>query len=185
MAGWHNAPWMCFIFILQPGAQSDSWLPHPLTLADPFSQQAWREHQSRFFHLTQTFMADFVDTEGLPRLRLPTNRALFICFFGHPRTRRSYIIHNFSFNRKVPFMLRPPPLAAHKTPIPSCKAICLETLCGGHPCLSRAPACWWLFQSFLTGWQAERSRAHSPRPQASPGLPDPSARVCSSSPWFL
>lgn len=116
-----------------------------------------------------------------------TNRALFICFFGHPQTRRSYIIHNFSFNKKVPFMLRfpPSPLAAHKTPIPSCKAICLETLCGGHPCLSRAPACWWLFQSFLTGWQAEWSRAHSPRPQASPSLPESSVHVCSSSPWFL
>lgn len=157
----------------------------PLTLADPFSQYAWRKRQSHFFHLAQIFMADFVDIEKLPRL---SSRQIEPCSSVSLATLKHTVLTSsitFLSTGKCHLCCVRPPLAAHKTPIPSCKAICLETLCGGHPCLSRAPACWWLFQSFLTGWQAEWSRAHSPRPQASPSLPDSSVYVCSSSPWFL
>lgn len=48
-----------------------------------------------------------------------------------------YVIHDFSFNRKVSFMFRSLSLAACEIAITSCKAICSEAECWWPPMFKR------------------------------------------------
>lgn len=143
---------MYFIDLLQPAAVA--WLsfawqmsaPPHTTLTDPFTQWAWRKPQSHFCLSPHTKFYDWFSeySKANPgRGRLPgqqTNTALFTSVFsGHPRTQRCYIIRDLSFNRKVPFMLHSPSLAAHQIVITSCKAICSENLCWWPPVFKRGP----------------------------------------------
>lgn len=143
---------MCFIVVLQHAAVTLAWQMStpPLHHTDwPLYSESLKEAAKpllsftsyKILWLTFWIQKSYPDWGRLPGQQ--TNRALFISVFsGHPQTQCCYIIHDFSFNRKVPFMLRSPSLAAHQIVITSCKAICLEVLCWWPPMFKRGPGLW-------------------------------------------
>lgn len=131
----HKLGWFCFA----PNGKM-TWCTvdvfHSCSAAtDPFTQQAWRKPLSHFYLSPHTrFYERLSESERLSGLRLSAWAAdkqspVHFCFLWPPSKYSAVnIIHDFSFNRKVPFMLRSPSLAAQIV-ITSCKAICLETVC--------------------------------------------------------
>lgn len=131
-----NAQWMRFIFLLP-----DRHLLPRHRLNRSLGELRGSREPTSVFRLAPNFMADSLNTrpgytgcDG-PAGRLAGRQAR-PCF-PWPPSRARDTIHEFSFNRKVPFMLRSPSLAAHQIEIASCKAICLGSWCWRPPALQR------------------------------------------------